>query len=90
MILTWDEPKRLANIDKHGLDFAELTEAFFLNAFVIAAREPRFKAIGRMGDDTGLVVVFAPLGTQALSIVSMRRASKHERALIDARQDSNT
>jgi uncharacterized protein len=28
MQILWDEPKRLANLDKHGLDFADLNEAF--------------------------------------------------------------
>jgi uncharacterized DUF497 family protein len=26
MKILWDEPKRLANIKKHGLDFADLNE----------------------------------------------------------------
>jgi uncharacterized DUF497 family protein len=29
MQIVWDEPKRLANLDKHGLDFADLNETFF-------------------------------------------------------------
>lgn len=29
MKIVWDEPKRLANLDKHGLDFADLNETFF-------------------------------------------------------------
>jgi uncharacterized DUF497 family protein len=28
MKIVWDEPKRLANLDKHGLDFADLNETF--------------------------------------------------------------
>lgn len=32
MRLVWDEPKRQQNIAKHGLDFADLTSAFFENA----------------------------------------------------------
>jgi hypothetical protein len=28
MEIVWDEPKRLANLDKHGLDFADLDETF--------------------------------------------------------------
>jgi uncharacterized DUF497 family protein len=34
MKIVWDEPKRLANLDKHGLDFADLNETFFENALV--------------------------------------------------------
>jgi uncharacterized protein len=29
MKIVWDEPKRFANLDKHGLDFADLNESFF-------------------------------------------------------------
>jgi hypothetical protein len=29
MEIIWDEPKRLANIARHGLDFADLDDAFF-------------------------------------------------------------
>jgi len=29
MKIVWDEPRRLANLDKHGLDFADLDELFF-------------------------------------------------------------
>lgn len=46
MVIAWDEPKRLANLDKHGMDFATLTEEFFANSLVIPARDGRFKAIG--------------------------------------------
>jgi uncharacterized DUF497 family protein len=28
MVILWDEPKRQANIEKHGFDFADLTEDF--------------------------------------------------------------
>jgi uncharacterized DUF497 family protein len=35
MNIVWDEPKRLANLDKHGLDFADLNETFFDDALVL-------------------------------------------------------
>jgi uncharacterized DUF497 family protein len=38
MKIVWDQPKRLANIAKHGLDFATLTEDFFAEALVISAK----------------------------------------------------
>jgi uncharacterized DUF497 family protein len=28
MMIVWDEPKRQANVEKHGLDFADLTLDF--------------------------------------------------------------
>jgi uncharacterized DUF497 family protein len=34
MVIVWDEPKRLANLDKHGIDFADIGPAFFLSALV--------------------------------------------------------
>lgn len=88
MIITWDDAKRLANIDKHELDFATLTLDFFEASLVIPSRPPRYKAVGRMSDQL-YVVVFAPLGTEAVSVISMRRASRTERRLFDERQGSD-
>lgn len=79
MIITWDERKRIANIAKHGLDFAELDKAFFAVALIRPAKGRRFLAIGVVGGEM-LAIVFRPLGSEALSIVSMRPASKKERA----------
>lgn len=33
MKIVWDEPKRLANLAKHQLDFATLDFAYFLRAW---------------------------------------------------------
>lgn len=82
MRIVWDEPKQQANIIKHGLDFADLTMAFFESAVVRPARSSRFKAFGRFEDGT-IAVVFAALGTEAISVISMRRASAAERMLHD-------
>jgi uncharacterized DUF497 family protein len=49
MEIVWDEPKRLANLDKHGLDFADLNEAFFDNALVVPSRRKRVQAARRSG-----------------------------------------
>ena len=77
--ILWDEPKRQANILKHGLDFAVLTEDFFLTACVVPAKAGRFMAIGDLDGMKVVVVVFAPLGSQALSVISMRPAGAKER-----------
>jgi uncharacterized DUF497 family protein len=82
MKIVWDEPKREANIAKHGLDFASLTVAFFEAAHVEAARRNRFLAIGEIEGTAVVVVVFRPLGSEALSVISMRRANKNERSLL--------
>jgi uncharacterized protein len=85
MFIVWDEPKRLANIDKHGLDFADLTLEFFERSRIVTARPPRSKAVGLLGE-SALVVIFAPLGGEGVSIVSMRPASPKERTLLHGSQ----
>jgi hypothetical protein len=35
LIITWDEPKRLQNLAKHGLDFAEFEVGFEMESAVI-------------------------------------------------------
>ncbi len=81
MNIVWDEPKRITNIEKHGLDFAALTIEFFENSQILPAKHGRFQAIGRLADGT-IVVIFATLGTEALSVISMRPARRDERSLI--------
>ena len=80
--ITWDEPKRLANLAKHGFDFADLDEAFFLAAMVVPGRNNRYIAIGRLANSV-FVVVFAHLGTEGLSIISMRKANRSERKILE-------
>ena len=80
MRIVWDEPKRLANLDEHGLDFARLTEAFFENALVVPGRDGRWFGIG-LDSDGVLAVVFAKLGREGVSIISMRKANARERRL---------
>lgn len=81
MLIVWGEPKRLANIAKHGLDFAALDISYFEFALIGKARSGRYKALGFLGD-RALAVVFAPLGTEAVSVISMRAASASERKLL--------
>lgn len=79
MRITWDEPKRRMNLAKHGLDFADLTLDFFLGAAVEPARDGRLLAIGELDGRRVVAVVFRPLGSEALAVISMRRASASER-----------
>jgi len=81
MKIVWDEPKRAANLFKHGMDFASLTIEFFETSTVIPAKNGMLQAIGRLADGT-IVVIFVTLGTEALSVISMRPARKDERSLI--------
>src|SRR5947209_99830 len=77
MQIVWDEPKRLANIDKHGLDFADLDEVFFADALVLPARSRRFRGIGA-STRAVICVVFARLGGEGVSVISMRPAHQRE------------
>jgi uncharacterized protein len=82
MEVVWDEPKRLANIARHGMDFADLDEAFFGGSVIVPAKLGRLLAVGRHRKGI-ILVVFVVLGTEGLSVVSMRPASRKERRLID-------
>lgn len=81
VLITWDEPKRLANIDKHGFDFRDVDEGFFLGAMAAPTKSGRYLAVGLLHGGA-VAVVFAPLGSEALSIISMRAASAAERKLL--------
>ena len=80
MRIVWDEPKRIANLLKHGLDFASLTPAFFETAAIEAAKQDRYIAIGDLEGARIIAVIFRPLGSEAISVVSMRRANTAERS----------
>jgi uncharacterized DUF497 family protein len=78
--IVWDEPKRLANIAKHGgLDFADLKEGFFERSMIVPGRGNRLIAVGRLAEG----VVFVALGSEGLSVISMRPANAKERKLLD-------
>ena len=82
MQILWDEPKRLANFDKHGFDFAGLDLEFFRTATIRRVRSERMQAIGSFGDQV-IVVIFARYGREAVSIISMRRAKHFERKFME-------
>jgi uncharacterized protein len=67
------------NHEKHGLDFADLSETFFDNALVIPSHNAsrRWVAVG-INIRGVIVVVFGRLGREG---VSMRPASRNERKL---------
>jgi uncharacterized protein len=78
MKIVWDEPKRLANLAKHGLDFADLDPGFFSEAAFGTADKGRFVAVGEWAGIT-ITVIFRPLGAEAISGISTRPASQKER-----------
>ena len=81
MFISWDEPKRQTNIAKHGFDFAALDYEFFLSSVVVPVGTGRQMAIGHFKDET-ISVVFAYLGTEGLSVISMRKADRNERSVL--------
>ena len=57
MKIVWDEPERVTNLAKHGLDFADLDPDFFAAAMVSPAKKrDRFVAIGEYG--AGIIVTW--------------------------------
>lgn len=80
MKIIWDEPKRLTTLEERGMDFATLTVEFFAASQIEGTRDGRFKAVGFCGEDL-IAVIFKPLGSEALSVISMRRASRKERRI---------
>jgi uncharacterized DUF497 family protein len=86
MKIVWDEPKRLANLAKHKLDFAELDESFFEAALLRPARANRVMAIG-FNIRSVTAIVFATLGREGVSLISMRPANRKERKLYDEFQE---
>ena len=82
MKIIWDEPKRAANLVKHGMDFADLNERFFDHAVVIRSYRNLSRAIG-VSIRGVIAVIFAVYGQEAVSIISMRPASESERLLYE-------
>ena len=84
-MIDWDEPKRLANIAKHGLDFAQFQEGFSWDCFLAGAVRPsrvgrvRYRFLGKLAGFAVVVAIVSPLGSEAISILSLRRASRKER-----------
>ena len=82
MKIIWDEPKRIANLVKHGMNFADLNETFFDQAVVLPAKGKRHRAIG-VNIRGVICVVFAIYGNEAVSLISMRPAREDERELYE-------
>jgi uncharacterized DUF497 family protein len=63
-----------------ALDFAEVTEAFLVQAVHVGVRGNRRRVVGMLGSRP-VSVVYVRLGSEAVSIVTMRHASRKERSL---------
>ena len=86
MLFAFDEPKRQANLAKHGFDLAAFETAFGFDRFLNIPAKPRrtgrarFKLIGLWHGDVVVVAIVSPLGSEAIDIARVRRANGKERA----------
>jgi uncharacterized DUF497 family protein len=78
-LIVWDEPKRLTNLDKHAPDFERLTEDFLAVAEIRPARGGRTKARGPLEGVGPVIVVYRRLGSEAVSIISLRKAGARDK-----------
>ncbi len=84
MEFTWDEKKRKTNVRKRGLDFADAEMVFSGATFTFEDDrfdygEQRFITMGLL---QGVVVVIAHTERgEAVRIISMRKATKHEQEI---------
>lgn len=91
MKIVWDEPKRLANLDKHGLDLAAFESGFDWTDFLTIPARPsstgrrRAILVGVLNNELVVTAVVSPLGSEALSLISLRPAGTKERMLYDER-----
>lgn len=77
----WDEDKRAANLEKHGVDFSDALEFEWDTALTADdARqdysEPRFVSIGFIGPRLH-VLVWTPRG-ERFRVISLRKANARE------------
>lgn len=81
MRFEWDENKRLINIRKHGIDFADVPSIFELDTVtVIDDRfeygETRYQTLGLL--KTRIIMVVHTESETVIRIISARKANKYE------------
>jgi uncharacterized DUF497 family protein len=81
MLFAWDERKRLSNLEKHGLDFFDVSTVFEAPHIIVPSAhegdEERFLAIGVF--EGRFVTVVYTTRSKAMRIISFRRARHEER-----------
>ena len=84
-MIVYDEAKRLSNLDKHGLDMDDFEKGFDFRsavrfgAYTSSTSRGRFGLIGWFRGELVVVAIVSPLGSEALSLVSLRAANVKER-----------
>lgn len=82
MRFVWDRRKAAANLKKHGVSFEEASTAFNdpLGAYYPdSLHDDRFILIGYSRPRRLLYVVHAEVTSEAIRIISARKATKHEK-----------
>lgn len=84
MRLLWHEPKRQANLKKHGLDFVDAEHVFKGPLFTFEDNrenygEQRWITLGLLG--TKVVVIVHTETEDAIRVISMREADNDEKLL---------
>jgi len=84
MKFTWDETKRLSNIEKHGIDFADVPPMFDGDVFTIEDQrfdygETRYITFGLL--QFHVIVVAHTDENGIIRIISARKATKNEEKL---------
>lgn len=82
MKFEWDEAKNVANLQKHGIDFADVVEIF--DGVMLVQRderedygEGRWIGIGSVQSSL-LVVIYTERHGDTLRLISARKATKYE------------
>jgi uncharacterized protein len=82
--LVWDDAKRQANVDKHGLDFADaptvLDSPYRLDVGSVRSGEERMQSFAYVFDVLTVLTVVHVTREAALRIVSFRPASEEEKS----------
>ena len=89
MYYDWDKNKRVANIAKHGVDFADADLFDWASAFESQDDrahygEERFVAIGLIGKRLH-ILIYTKRG-RAIRLISLRRANKREKEFYEKTQ----
>jgi len=88
MRFEWDKRKCKSNINKHGIDFADITEVFNLPHLVKEDTrhdygERRWIILGKMNDI--IVIIVFTVRKNIIRIISARKANKNERKIYHER-----
>jgi uncharacterized DUF497 family protein len=84
MNIEWDDSKNRQNIKKHGIDFSDAWQLFENPLFVwyddrYDYGEERYIGLGTLNNMMIVFMAFVEKDTDAIRVISMRKAKKHER-----------